>query len=162
MINTPGVNEFIDLADTPNSYAGQAAKATTVNGSETALEFTNPVAGSGTVTDFIFTNANGITGVVTLSTTTPTLVLSLGAITPTSVAASGTVTGSNLSGTNTGDNAVNSLYSGLATSKQDTLVSGTNIKTINGNSVLGSGDLSISGGSGLTALQVFSAVSIRM
>lgn len=32
--------------------------------------------------------------------------------------------------------------------KQDTLVSGTNIKTINGNSILGSGDLTISGGSG--------------
>jgi len=30
--------------------------------------------------------------------------------------------------------------------KQDTLVSGTNIKTINGNSVLGSGDLTIGGG----------------
>ncbi len=58
----------------------------------------------------------------------------------------------NQSGTNTGDNAVNSLYSGLATSKQDTLVSGTNIKTINGNSVLGSGDLTISGGSGLQGI----------
>ena len=32
--------------------------------------------------------------------------------------------------------------------KQDTLVSGTNIKTINGTSVLGSGDIAISGGSG--------------
>lgn len=32
--------------------------------------------------------------------------------------------------------------------KQDTLVSGTNIKTINGNSVLGSGNLVIEGGSG--------------
>lgn len=32
--------------------------------------------------------------------------------------------------------------------KQDTLVSATNIKTINGNSILGSGDLTISGGSG--------------
>lgn len=52
----------------------------------------------------------------------------------------------NQSGTNTGDNAVNSLYSGLASSKQDTLVSGINIKTINGNSVLGSGNLTISGG----------------
>jgi hypothetical protein len=48
---------------------------------------------------------------------------------------------SNQSGTNTGDNAVNSLYSGLATSKQDTLVSGTNIKTINSTSVLGSGNI---------------------
>lgn len=36
------------------------------------------------------------------------------------------------------------------TAKQDTLVSGTNIKTVNGNSLLGSGDLTISGGSSLT------------
>lgn len=33
--------------------------------------------------------------------------------------------------------------------KQDALVSGTNIKTINGNSILGSGNLTISGGGGL-------------
>lgn len=33
--------------------------------------------------------------------------------------------------------------------KQDTLVSGTNIKTLNGASVLGSGDLSVGGGSGI-------------
>ena len=32
--------------------------------------------------------------------------------------------------------------------KQDTLISGTNIKTINGESILGSGNISISGGSG--------------
>lgn len=51
----------------------------------------------------------------------------------------------NTSGTNTGDNAVNSLYSGLASSKQDTLVSGTNIKTINSSSLLGSGNLVITG-----------------
>lgn len=50
-------------------------------------------------------------------------------------------------GTNTGDNATNSQYSGLEASKQATLVSGTNIKTINGSSVLGSGDLVVSGGS---------------
>ena len=37
-------------------------------------------------------------------------------------------------------------YSDLS-SKQDTLVSGTNIKTINNNSILGSGNLNISGGS---------------
>jgi hypothetical protein len=55
-----------------------------------------------------------------------------------------------LSGNNTGDDATNSQYSGLATSKQDTLVSGTNIKTINSNSILGSGNIVISG-SGITA-----------
>jgi hypothetical protein len=49
----------------------------------------------------------------------------------------------NTSGTNTGDNATNSQYSGLATSKQDTLVSGTNIKTVNSTSLLGSGNLAV-------------------
>lgn len=48
-----------------------------------------------------------------------------------------------LSGANTGDNATNSQYSGLAASKQDALVSATNIKTINGSSILGAGDLKI-------------------
>lgn len=51
----------------------------------------------------------------------------------------------NLSGTNTGDNSANTLYSGLAASKQDTLVSATNIKTINGSTILGSGDLVVGG-----------------
>jgi hypothetical protein len=37
-------------------------------------------------------------------------------------------------------------FTDLYTNKQNTLVSGTNIKTINGSSVLGSGDLTISGG----------------
>lgn len=41
--------------------------------------------GSGAVKRFNFTNANGISGIVTSPTTTPTLTLSLGAITPTSV-----------------------------------------------------------------------------
>lgn len=50
----------------------------------------------------------------------------------------------NTSGTNTGDNATNTQYSGLAASKQDTLQSTVNIKSINGNSLLGSGDLTIS------------------
>lgn len=36
----------------------------------------------------------------------------------------------------------------IADNKQDTLVSGTNIKTINGNSLLGSGNIDIQGGSG--------------
>jgi hypothetical protein len=50
-----------------------------------------------------------------------------------------------ISGSNTGDSSTNSQYSGLATSKQDTLVSATNIKTINGAAVLGSGDLVVTG-----------------
>jgi hypothetical protein len=42
----------------------------------------------------------------------------------------------------------NSDIANLYKIKQDTLVSGTNIKTINGESILGSGDIEISGGSG--------------
>lgn len=38
--------------------------------------------------------------------------------------------------------------------KQDALVSGTNIKTVNGNSLLGSGDLTIQGGSDVDVTQV--------
>lgn len=52
----------------------------------------------------------------------------------------------NTSWTNTWDNAVNSLYSWLATSKQDTLVSWTNIKTVNWTSLLWSWNIVISGG----------------
>jgi len=57
--------------------------------------------------------------------------------------------GGTATGTNTGDNATNTQYSGLAASKQDVLVSGTTIKTINGASVMGSGDLVVVGGAGL-------------
>jgi hypothetical protein len=63
----------------------------------------------------------------------------------------GAIGASNLSNTNTGDNATNTQYSGLATSKQDTLQSTVNIKSINGNSLLGSGDLTISG-TGISSL----------
>lgn len=45
------------------------------------------------------------------------------------------------------------------TNKQELLVSGTNIKTINGSSVLGSGDLVISGGSGLLGVHALLPVT---
>lgn len=60
----------------------------------------------------------------------------------------------NTSGTNTGDNATNSQYSGLAASKQDTLVSGTNIKTVNSTSLLGSGNISVAPASGIDATAI--------
>ena len=58
----------------------------------------------------------------------------------------------NTSGTNTGDNATNSQYSGLAASKQDTLVSGTNIKTINSITLLGSGNITTGSVTNVSAL----------
>ena len=53
------------------------------------------------------------------------------------------------SGAEAGATAVQpSTLSTELANKQDTLVSGTNIKTINGNSILGSGDITIQGGGG--------------
>ena len=98
---------------------------------------------TGTVTLVSVTTANGVSGSVANNSTTPAITLTLGAITPSSIVATGAVSGTNLSGTNTGDNATNSQYSGLAGSKQDLLVSATNIKTINSSSLLGAGDLVI-------------------
>lgn len=45
-------------------------------------------------------------------------------------------------------NSNNSAHSSLFNTKQDTLISGSSIKTINNQSILGSGNISISGGSG--------------
>ena len=45
-------------------------------------------------------------------------------------------------------NELQTEVDGLEASKQDTLVSSTNIKTINGTTILGSGDLVVSGGGG--------------
>ena len=41
------------------------------------------------------------------------------------------------------DNKINTSVSNLETEKQDVLISGTSIKTINGVSILGSGDIEI-------------------
>lgn len=60
----------------------------------------------GSVTNLSIVTANGITGSVSTSTSTPAITLALGAITPSSVVSFGTVTGSNLSGTNTGDQTI--------------------------------------------------------
>jgi hypothetical protein len=86
--------------------ATTAAAALTSLGAYPASNPNGYTSNGGTVTSFGFTNANGVSGTVTNSTTTPNLTVSLGAITPTSVAASGTVTGSNLSGSNTGDQTI--------------------------------------------------------
>lgn len=120
MINSPGVNEFIDLKDAPNSYTGQASKVVKVNVGETAVEFGAGGGGAGTVTDVSVVTANGVSGSVATSTTTPAITLTLGAITPSSVGSVGAVTGSNLSGTNTGDNATNTQYSGLVSNATHT------------------------------------------
>jgi len=133
-VSSPGVNEFTELSDTPHTYAGSGSKTVAVNSGATALEF---VTGGGGAVDSV----NGQTGVVVLDTGDITEATDFNYVSDAQLVVIG-----NTSGTNTGDNATNTQYSGLATSKQDTLVSGTNIKTINSNSLLGSGDLAIGGG----------------
>jgi hypothetical protein len=95
----------------------------TVAGQNLLLGGNVAIAGTGTVTSFSVTSANGVSASVATATSTPNATFSLGAITPTSVSGivlSGnstptlSVTGtSSITGSNTGDNAVNSLYSGL-------------------------------------------------
>lgn len=85
---------------------------------------------TGTVTTVSVTTANGVSGSVATAGTTPAITLTLGAITPTSVNSvviSGSTTPtlavagtSSISGSNTGDNAVNSLYSGLVSNATHT------------------------------------------
>lgn len=99
-------------------------------------------------------SVNGITGVVVLSTSDIADSTNKRYVTDANL----TVIG-NTSGINTGDNAVNSLYSGLATSKQDALISGTNIKTINGTTILGSGDIVISASASLSGLTAATAAA---
>lgn len=61
---------------------------------------------SGTVTSISVTSANGVSGSVVNSTSTPAISFALEAITPTSVVSSGIISGSNLSGINTGDQSL--------------------------------------------------------
>ena len=64
------------------------------NGGATTTSCSN-----GTVTNLTITTANGVSGSVATSTTTPAITLTLGAITPTSVAATGALSGASLSAT---------------------------------------------------------------
>lgn len=79
---------------------------------------------TGTANELTVTNGDGVSGNPVLSLPTALTftgkTVTGGAFNVASVAATGTVTGSNLSGTNTGDNAVNSLYSGLVSNATHT------------------------------------------
>ncbi len=111
---TGSVNRLIINTNGSFSIAGSAGTSgyvLTSTGASTSPTW-QPASGggTGTVQSFAFTNANGITGIVTNPTTTPTLSLSLGAITPSSVTSTGTISGTNFtgtsSGTNTGDQTI--------------------------------------------------------
>ena len=103
---------------------------------------------SGFITDAGVTSFNGSTGAVTYTAPVTSVNGSTGAVTiavPTASTTNPSMDGTASYGSGTAYARSNHVHP-TDTSRQATLVSGTNIKTINGNSILGSGDLAISGG----------------
>lgn len=129
-----------------NMYAGMDM----LNNAKLYVEKDAEIIGTVTAGNFIG-NGAGITGITASATFAgltgqPTDNANLSAALAGKQAAGTYATGTgSATGVNTGDNATNTQYSGLAASKQDVLVSGTNIKTVNGTTLLGSGDLVVSG-----------------
>jgi hypothetical protein len=112
------------------------------------IAFTGPGAGSVTSVDVsggttgLTTSGGPVTSAGTI-TLAGTLAVANGGTGATSLAAAGIAT---LTGSETLTNKTINIANNTLTGVQATLVSGTSIKTINGTTVLGSGDLSIGGG----------------
>lgn len=147
-----------------NMYAGMDM----LNNAKLYVEKDAEIIGTVTAGNFIG-NGAGITGITASATFAgltgqPTDNANLSAALAGKQAAGTYATGTGSAmGVNTGDNATNTQYSGLAASKQDVLVSGTNIKTVNGTTLLGSGDLVVSGSGAPTFLNLtanFSSTSV--
>jgi len=107
-------------ADPYSAIGGGGGAVASVNGQTGVVVLTTTNIAEGT--NLYYTNARGIASILTGFS-----------------AAAGTVLA-----TDTILQAINKIVGNIA-NKQDTLVSGTNIKTINGNSLLGGGNLVISG-----------------
>lgn len=139
-----------DANDLLPSQAGNSGKVLSTNGSTTSWA----AAGVGSVTSVSVTTANGVSGTVATSTTTPAISLTLGAITPSSVAATGTVTGTNLSGSNTGDQTIS--ITGDVTASGSTGALTATVTKINGTSLasLGTGIVKNTTGTGVPSIAV--------
>lgn len=172
-VTQPGVSAFTELSDVPHSYLGEAEQYLAVNALETGIDFV--AGGGGGAVDSV----NGEVGVVVLTTGDIAEDTNANYVSDAQL-----IVLSNTSGTNTGDNATNTQYSSLvsnATHTGDaTGATALSVVRIQGTAIPApvAGDDqkvikynhgttafiydTVSGGSGLTALQVFSAVSIRM
>lgn len=119
-----------------------------VKGVTSSIQTQLNTKGTGTVMSVSVVTANGVSGSVANPTTTPAITFTLGAITPTS-------TNGVLAATMAFLDATSSVQTQL-NGKQATLVSATNIKTINGTTLLGAGDLATPQGT-VTAIGVTTA-----
>lgn len=138
-IEQPGPTTFTELSDTPNSYIGDASKVVKVDVGETGLEFGTGGGGAawGAITGTLSAQTDLQTALdakvdenvaITGATKTKVTYDSKGLVTSGADATTADIADSldkryvtdanltvigNTSGTNTGDNAVNSNYSGL-------------------------------------------------
>lgn len=136
LVNTSGTNSGDNATNTTsNTYADSKVADAIVDGVTTVAPSQNAVF------DALALKQNTITNITQIATRSYNDLQNLPTIPAAVIVDASPVDGSS--------NAVssNGVFDALA-NKQDTLVSATNIKTINGNSVLGSGDLVISGGGG--------------
>ena len=104
-----------------------------INGIRYSFKDSSGTSSGGTVTSVSVVTANGISGTVANATTTPAITLQVDTI-------SKFATRKQLL------DSIDRINTAINT-KQETLISGTNIKTINGSSILGSGNITVSGGS---------------
>ena len=100
-----------------------------INGIRYSIKDSSGTSSGGTVTSVSVVTANGISGTVANSTTTPAITLQVDTI-------SKFATRKQLL------DSIDRINTAINT-KQETLISGTNIKTVNSNSILGSGNISV-------------------
>jgi hypothetical protein len=133
-VSGSGTSSLVVTLPTVNVSPGEYTNANiTVNAKGLVTSVTNGAGGGGggSLTSVSIAPVNGISATIATPTTTPNISITLGAITPTSVVATGNIWGSNLSGTNTGDNATNSQYSSLISNATHTGdVSGASVLTL--------------------------------
>ncbi len=122
-LSDPGANKILAWDDTDNTVGFWTLGTNLSYDHATHTLNATGGGGSGTVTDFIFTDANGFDGTVTLSTSTPTLSL-------TTTVTSGQVMFSN-SGAIVGDTDM--TFSGSRLTVTDLTVTNTIIGSISGN-----------------------------